>query len=105
MRARSVDMRGLAALVRRGTQLSVIWSVSDREKWAFQGATCARDVDAKPLALLAQTLHKPVYGWVTHGEHGFDLWNNATAILAGHNPGRRVRFPPSGAVPGGSYCI
>ena len=26
------------------------------------------------------------------------------AILGGHNPGRRVEFPPSGTVPAGSYC-
>jgi hypothetical protein len=104
IKTRSVDLRGLAELVRHGTQLSVVWSIANKENWAFQGATCARDVDAEPLARLARLLHRAVSGWVTHGAHGFDLWNNAAAILAGHNPGREVRFPPSGAVPAGSYC-
>lgn len=104
LRSRSVDVRGLAKLVRSGTQLSVIWSIANKEKWAFQGATCARDANASTLAQLARELHEPVYGWVTEGEHGFDLWNNAPAILAGHNPGREVRFAPSGAIPAGSYC-
>ena len=104
LRARSVDVQGLAKLVREGTQLSVIWSIANKEKWAFQGATCARDADADTLAKLASILHKPVYGWVTNGEHGFDLWNNAPAILAGHNPGREVRFVPNAVPPPGSYC-
>ena len=104
LKARSVDLHGLAGLVREGTQLSVIWSISNHEKWAFQGATCARDVDAEPLARLARILNRPIAGWVTQGEHGFDLWNNATAILDGHNPGRKVEFRPNGVVPDGSYC-
>jgi hypothetical protein len=104
MRARSVDIRGLAKLVRQGAELSVIWSVADKEKWAFQGATCARDANAATLSKLARILHNSVYGWVTQGEHGFDLWDNAPSILVGHNPGRKVRFAPSGAIPAGSYC-
>lgn len=104
LRARSVDVQGLARLVRQGTQLSVIWSITRQEKLTFGGATCARDADADTLAKLARILHRPVFGWVTQGEHGFDLWNNAPAILAGHNPGREVRFAPSGAIPAGSYC-
>ncbi len=74
LKARSVDLHRLAELVRTGTQLSAIWSIANHEKWAFQGATCARDVNAEPLAKLAKILGKPVSGWVTQGEHGFDLW-------------------------------
>jgi pimeloyl-ACP methyl ester carboxylesterase len=104
LKARSVDVKGLAKLIRRGTKLSVIWSITNKEKWAFQGATCARDANANTLAKLANVLGRPVSGWVTRGEHGFDLWDNASAILAGHNPGREVRFRPGGAVPANSYC-
>lgn len=104
LRARSVDLQGLAKLVRQGTRLSVIWSITAEEGRLFKGATCARDVTAEPLAKLARILRKPVFGWVTHGEHGFDLWNNEAAILDGRNPGRMVRFAPNGVIPVGSYC-
>jgi pimeloyl-ACP methyl ester carboxylesterase len=104
LRDRTVDLAGLATLVRHGTKLSVIWSISAAENHFFRGATCARDVDAEPLARLARMLDTPVDGWVTEGEHGFDLWNNAPAILNGVNPGREVVFEPSGQVPPGSYC-
>ena len=102
--ARSVDLQGLATLVRQGTRLSVIWSVTPAERRLFNGATCARDVNAEPLSRLARILRRPVVGWVTQGEHGFDLWNNEEAILEGNNPGRMVRFAPSGRIPTGSYC-
>jgi pimeloyl-ACP methyl ester carboxylesterase len=104
LKSRSVDLTGLAKLVRRGTKLTVIWSISAAENHFFHGATCARDVDAEPLARLARLLHAPVDGWVTEGEHGHDLWDNAPAILSGHNPGREVQFGPGGAVPPGSSC-
>jgi hypothetical protein len=104
LRARSVDVRGLARLVRQGTKLSVIWSITAEEDRFFRGATCARDADADTLARLARLLHRPVLGWVTNAAHGHDLWDNAPAILAGHNPGREVRFTPGGGVPAGSYC-
>lgn len=104
LKARSVDVQGLAKLVRQGTRLSAIWSISAQENHFFHGATCARDANAETLAKLARILHQSVVGWVTQGEHGFDLWDNAPAIIEGHNPGRMVDFPPSGAIPAGSYC-
>lgn len=104
LRARSVDVGRLATLVRRGTRLAVIWSVSPEEKRLFRGATCARDANAETLSRLAGRLGRSVSGWVTNGVHGFDLWQNAPAILAGHNPGREIRFPPDGGIPAGSYC-
>ena len=35
LKARSVDVKGLAKLIRQGTKLSVIWSITNKEKWAF----------------------------------------------------------------------
>lgn len=104
LRERSVDVGGLATLVRNGTRISVIWSVTAEENRFFRGATCARDANAETLARLARTLRRPVYGWVTNGVHGHDLWDNAADILVGKNPGRKVRFGPGGKVPPGSHC-
>jgi hypothetical protein len=104
LRARSVDPAGLATLVRHGTRMMVIWSISPAEKRLFRGATCARDANAETLARLARRLHRSVSGWVTTGEHGFDLWEHASAILNLHPPGKEVRFPPTGTVPPGSFC-
>ena len=84
--------------------MSVIWSISAQENHLFHGATCARDANAETLAKLARVLHKPVLRWVTQGDHGFDLWDNAPAIIEGRNPGRVAAFHPSGAIPASSYC-
>ena len=104
LRARSVDVGGLATLLRHGTRLTVIWSVTPEENRFFRGATCARDANAETLARLARAAGRPVPGWVTEGLHGHDLWDNGQAILEGRNPGREVWFRPDGSIPRGSYC-
>ena len=104
LNARSVSTSGLANLVRHGTKLSVIWSITHYEDYFFRGATCAKDANADTLAQLAHMLGQPVHAWVTQGAHGHDLWDHSWEILNGINPGRMVVFTPSGAVPAGSYC-
>lgn len=104
LKARSASASGLATLVRHGTKLAVIWSVSAGEQREFNGATCDLDANAATLSLLAQTLRRPVRAWVTTGRHGYDLWNHGAAIMAGRYPGRAVSFRPDGRIPPGSVC-
>ena len=55
-----VTVQGLAQLVRAGTSLTVIWSISTSERVEFGGATCDRTANAATLAALAPTLDRPV---------------------------------------------
>ena len=99
LHARSVDLRGLARLVRAGIRLTVIWSVSTSELTEFAGATCNRNANAATLAALARNLGRPVTAWITHSKHGHDLWDRGRAIIAGHPPGHETSFPPDGHIP------
>jgi pimeloyl-ACP methyl ester carboxylesterase len=101
---RSVSAAGLAQLVRGGTRLSVVWTVSPAEQREFRGATCGLDASAATLARVARLLGRPVDAWVTQAKHGHDLWDHGRDILAGHPPGTRVVFGPDGRVPTGAYC-
>jgi hypothetical protein len=102
--SRSVSVSGLAALVRDGTELTVIWSISPDEKREFGGATCNKDANAAVLAQLADALGREVKAWVTESRHGHDLWDSGRRIIAGRSPGREVVFEPGGGVPAGSTC-
>lgn len=104
LRRRSVSVTGLTRLVRDGTALTDVWSISPEEEWFFNGATCSRDASAATLARLAKTLRRPVHAWVTIAPHGHTLWGHGAAIVGGHVPGREVVFPPSGRIPPGSTC-
>jgi pimeloyl-ACP methyl ester carboxylesterase len=104
LRARSAGAQGLARLLRGGTRLTVIWTVSEHERRLFNGATCNREASAATLAELAHTLRRPIPGWVTRTRHGHNLWNHGTDILEGKIPGRRLSFPPSGRIPEGATC-
>jgi pimeloyl-ACP methyl ester carboxylesterase len=104
LRQRSVSAEGLRRLVRRGTVLTVVWSVSPDEKRFFHGATCNRQANADTLAELARSLGRPVTAWVTRSRHGHDLWDYGFRIVSGRNPGRRVVFRPDGTIPSGSVC-
>ncbi len=104
LEARNVSVNGLARLVETGTRLIVIWSVSPTERKEFNGATCNRNANAGVLLRLANALGRPVPGWVTLSRHGHDLWDYGTAIIRGHEPGRRATFRPGGAIPAGSVC-
>ncbi len=101
LRQRSVSLDGLAQLVRQGTQLTVIWSISPSEQREFGGATCNQTANAGVLMQLASTLQRPVVGWVTQSKHGYDLWNRGRAIIAGKIPGRAVTFQPDAPLPPG----
>ena len=105
LQQRSVDISGLAALVRDGSQLTVIWSVSQSEQREFAGATCDRSANAGVLEKLATTLHRPVTAWVTHSRHGHDLWDNGRAIVAGRVPGQRVTLRPAAPIPANAVCV
>jgi pimeloyl-ACP methyl ester carboxylesterase len=100
---RSVGARELAGLIRSGTDLTAIWSVSDEERRRFNGATCGRDASAATLALAARLLQHAVPAWVTQSKHGQDLWRHGVGIVRGSNPGRKVLFRP-GSIPTGSFC-
>lgn len=101
---RSVDVDGLARLLRQGTRLTIVWSIASGEKRFFAGATCDRTANAETLARLARTLGEPIEAHVTLDRHGHDLWDFGARILAGFEPGRRVVFEPDGAVPAASTC-
>jgi hypothetical protein len=104
LRRRSTDVRGLAALVRAGTTLLVVWSTSAEEARRFRGATCNARASAGTLAQLAAVLGRPVAAWVTKAQHGHDLWDSGRRIMAGRPPGMRVVFRPGGGIPSGSVC-
>jgi len=104
LQARNVDLKGLARLIRAGTSLTVIWSISTSEQAEFAGATCDRTANAATLAALAQALDRPVTAWITHSRHGHDLWDRGRAIIAGHPPGQAISFPPDGQIPAGAIC-
>jgi hypothetical protein len=104
LRSRSVSVAGLAALVRRGADLTVIWSTSPDERREFAGATCGMNANAATLERLANVLHAPVYGWVTKSRHGHDLWDHGRGIIAGREPGVRVEFDPRKPVPATAVC-
>ncbi len=104
LRARSVGVDGLARLVRDGTRLTVIWSVSEEEKRFFRGATCNPEASADVLLQLAARLRRPVSAWVTQNRHGHDLWNHGVAIVEGRNPGKLFVFEPGGSIPRDAVC-
>jgi hypothetical protein len=104
LRAQSVSVAGLAALVRGGTELTIVWSISADEEREFHGATCDRDASAGVLAELAAALGRPVTAWVTQARHGHDLWDSGRKIVAGNPPGRQVSFVPGAGIPPGSTC-
>lgn len=104
LRGRSAAAAGLARLVRAGTRVTVIWTVSQHEKRLFAGATCDRETNARMLSRLARALRRRVPGWVTRARHGQNLWNHGREIVGGRNPGKRFLFEPSGRIPPGSYC-
>jgi pimeloyl-ACP methyl ester carboxylesterase len=104
LQQRTVSVAGLAQLVRSGTQLTVIWSISADEQKEFAGATCNRTANAGVLEQLASTLGKPVSGWVTQSRHGHDLWDRGRAIIAGKIPGREVAFRPNAPIPADAIC-
>jgi hypothetical protein len=101
---RSVSVDGLATLVAAGTRLQVVWSVAPDEAREFKGATCNLAADAATLQRLADTLGKPVPGWVTTSKHGHDLWDQGRRIMRGDLPGRKVTFRPGGSVPPWAVC-
>lgn len=104
LRRRSARVAGLAKLVRGGTELTVVWSISEEERRVLNGATCARDANAETLQRLADFTSRPVGAWVTRSRHGHDLWDHGIKIVAGKPPGRRVFFRPGGAIPSWSVC-
>lgn len=104
LRQRSVDVDGLARLVRSGTQLTVVWSIAEEERRLFNGATCNREASAATLARLARTLGRPVPAWVTRSRHGLNLWRHGAGMVRGFNPGRRIAFPADGTIPPGAVC-
>jgi hypothetical protein len=104
LRAQTVDVEGLAQLVRGGTSLTVVWSVSPEEQREFAGATCDENASARVLARLAAVLHAPVDAWVTHSPHGHDLWDSGRRIVAGNPPGQKVTFRPGARIPSWAVC-
>jgi len=102
--ARSPSMGGLVKLVRSGTKLVVVWSVSAGERREFRGATCDSTASAGQLASLATVLRQPVSGWVTQTQHGVTFWRYGTRLAAGGTVGTRVVFRPGGTIPPVSIC-
>lgn len=105
LRRRSARPAGLARLVRTGTDLVVVWSVSEDERRRFNGATCGRDASAATLAGVARLAGRPVFGWVTRRRHGGTLWRDGAGIVRGSTPpGTRITFSRDGSIPDGSTC-
>jgi hypothetical protein len=90
-----------------------VWSVAASEAREFRGATCSWNANARWLAQLATTLHRPVTGYVTELRHAHALWDHGRGVLqlAGIRaggpslPARSVQFRPHAGVPAGSYCV
>ena len=101
---RSVSVDGLTRLVRGGTELTIVWSISEDERRYFAGATCNRDANAATLSRLAQALDRPVQGHVTVTRHGHTLWQHGAAIVGGRVPGKPFLFRPDGVIPPDSVC-
>lgn len=105
LRRRSVSPAGLARLLRSGTDLVAVWSVSADERRRFNGATCGRNASAATLARVAGLVGRPVFGWVTRRRHGGNLWRHGASMVRGSKPpGTRVTFSPDGKIPDGAYC-
>lgn len=104
LRERSPSVSGLVRLLKNGTRLTVVWTVSERERVHYHGATCDRTANAGVLSSLAVRLQRPVVGWVTVNKHGHDLWHHGVEIVRGKMPGRRVPFRPDGRIPPESVC-
>jgi pimeloyl-ACP methyl ester carboxylesterase len=104
LRQRSVLVDGLVELVRSGTELVPIWTISEEERRLFRGATCDRTVSAATIAELARRLDREVPVWITYTEHGHNLWDRGREIMRGNYPGRKIVFPPSGEIPPGAVC-
>jgi hypothetical protein len=102
--SRSAGAAALARLVRAGTDLTVIWTISEDERRRFNGATCGRDASAATLARVAQALGRPIDAWVTRSGHGRNLWRFGARIVRGFEPGRKVTFAPGRGVPPGAVC-
>lgn len=86
LKSQSVDVRGLADLVRGGTELTVIWTIAPEEEHEFKGATCNRDASAGVMAQLSSAVGRPVAAWVTRTEHGHNLWDSGRLIMTGRPP-------------------
>jgi hypothetical protein len=104
LRRRSVDAARLARLVRSGTRLTTVWTISEQEARLFNRATCGRDASAATLRRLAGALGRPVTAWVTRTRHGVNLWRHGPRVVEGRPPGRRVVFRPGGDIPPGAVC-
>jgi hypothetical protein len=104
LQRRSVSVTGLARLLRRGTELVPIWTISDEEQRLFRGATCDLTATAATIAELARRLGRPVPTWITDTKHGHNLWDRGREIMRGHYPGTRVVFPSSGDIPPAAAC-
>jgi hypothetical protein len=111
-RSPSHHLDGLAAAIRGGTRLVVVWSTSPGERREFRGATCDRLADAQWLSDLSTLLGRPVDAYVTQLEHAHALWDRGRDVVAlagiGRGtralPARRATFTPSGSPPAWSYC-
>jgi pimeloyl-ACP methyl ester carboxylesterase len=112
-RSPSNHLDGIAAAVRHGTKLVVVWSVAPSEQREFLGATCSLEANAKWLRQLAGLLHRPVTGYVTRMKHADVLrnWGQHLLALAGVAPrfssplpARAFAFSAGAPVPAGSYC-
>lgn len=101
---RSPSVEGLATLVRGGTKLEVVWSVSAAERREFRGATCDVTASAGRLAALARELDQPVDAWVTQNRHGVTFWRYGARLVDGTAVGTGVVFRPDGQIPAGSTC-
>jgi hypothetical protein len=105
LRRRSVGVDGLTRLLKDGTDLTVIWSVSNHEEHEFHGATCNRGAGALMLSEVAQRLGRPIDAWVTSSRyHGHDFLDHRGEIFQGRNPGKEVVFEPTGLIPSRSVC-
>jgi pimeloyl-ACP methyl ester carboxylesterase len=111
-RSPSGHLAGLAAAIRNGMKLVVVWSLAASEVREFLGATCSRFANAQWLAELAQLLGRRLTGYVTHMPHAHALWDRGQGLLrlagitATSKPlyAHPLTFTADGQVPAGSYC-
>ena len=101
---RSPNIAGLVQLIRTGTDVRVVWTISAAEQREFGGATCDAPANAATLASIATRLGRPMNGWVTRNRHGVTFWRYGTRLIEGQTVGTKVEFVPGGAIPPGAVC-
>jgi len=102
LQARNVDPKGLAQLIRAGTSLTVIWSISTSEQAEFAGATSRPNCERSHSRRTRPYPQPAVHAWITHSKHGHDLWIAAAPSSPDTRPAMKSASRPTATSPAGA---